>query len=103
MFGRENFLLYLWSVLWPTPATQRATGSVLISDRSPVTAGLRYWYTGPVWPVTGRNRWNLNLNSNGAVQPVRTGIPDGLTGIPAGLTGNRSIFIFIFIFLFKFK
>ena len=44
---------------------------VLISDRSPVTAGLRYRYTGAVWPVTGRNRWNSNLNSNFAVQPVR--------------------------------
>ena len=67
---------------------------VLISDRSPVTAGLRYRYTGPVWPVTGRNRWNSNLNSNGAVQPVRTGIPAGLTGLPVGLTGNRSNSIF---------
>ena len=74
----------------------------LISDRSPVTAGLRYRYTGPVWTVTGRNRWNSNLNSNGAVQPVRTGIPAGLTGLPAGLTGNRSNSIF-FLFWFKFK
>ena len=45
---------------------------VLISDRCPVTAGLRYRYTDLVWPVTGRNRWNSNLNSNGTVQPVRT-------------------------------
>ena len=67
----------------------RITGRVLISDRSPVTAELRYRYTGPVWPVTGRNRWNSNLNSNGAVQPVRT-------GIPAGLTGNRLNSIFFF-------
>ena len=57
---------------------------VLISDRCPVTAGLRYRYTDLVWPVTGRNRWNSNLNLNGAVQPVRI-------GIPAGLTGNRSV------------
>jgi len=64
---------------------------VLISDRSPVSAGLRYRYTGPVWPVTGRNRWNSNLNSNGAVQPVRTGIPADWTGLLAGLTGNRSV------------
>ena len=57
---------------------------VLISDRCPVTAGLRYRYTDLIWPVTGRNRWNSNLNLNGAVQPVRI-------GIPAGLTGNRSV------------
>ena len=68
---------------------------VLISDRCSVTAGLRYRYTGPVWPVTGRNRWNSNLNSNGAVQPVRTGIPAGLTGLPADLTGNRSVCLVI--------
>jgi len=61
---------------------------VLISDRSPVTAEFRYRYTGPVWPVTGRNRWNSNLNSNTAVQPVRT-------GIPAGLTGNRTNLFFL--------
>ena len=59
------------------------------------TAGLRYRYTGPFWPVTGRNRWNSNLNSNFAVQPVRT-------GLPAGLTGNRPNSNF-FLFWFKFK
>jgi len=61
---------------------------VKISDRLAVTAGLRFRFTGP---VTGRNRSNSNLNLNGAVQPVRTGIPAGLTGLPASLTSNRSV------------
>ena len=87
----------------------RSTTRVLIFDRSGQTAGLRYRYTGPVWPVTGRNRWNSNLNSNFAVQPVRTSIPvgwtslpPGLAGLPVGLTGNRSNSNF-FLFWFKFK
>jgi hypothetical protein len=63
---------------------------VYLPDRSGLTGGVRFRYTGPVWPVTGRNRSNSNLNSNFPVQPVRTGIPVGLAGIPAGLTGNRS-------------
>ena len=71
---------------------------VLISDRCSVTAGLRYRYTGPVWPVTSRNRWNSNF----AVQPVRTGLPAGLAGLPVGLTGNRPNSNF-FLFWFKFK
>ena len=70
---------------------------VLITDRSGQTGAVRYRYTGPLWPETGRYRWNSNLNSNFAVQPVRTGIPAGLTGLPVGLTGNRSNSIF-FIF-----
>ena len=76
----------------------RLTARVLITDRSGQTGAVRYRYTGPVWPETGRYRWNSNLNSNFAVQPVRTGIPvgligipAGLTGIPAGLAGNRSV------------
>ena len=69
---------------------------VLISDRSPVTAGFRYWYTGPVWPVTGRNRWNSNFT----VQLVRTGLPASLAGLPVGLTGNRPNSIF-FLFFFN--
>ena len=64
-------------------------------DRSDQTGGLRFQYTGPVWPVTGQNRSNSNLNSNFPVQPIRI-------GIPAGLAGNRSNSIF-FLFLFKFK
>ena len=55
---------------------------VLITDRSGQTGAVRYRYTGPVCPETGRYRWNSNLNSNFAVQPVRTGIPAGLAGIP---------------------
>ena len=46
----------------------------------------------PVWAGTKPAQiQNSNLNSNGAVQLVRTGIPAGLTGLPAGLTGNRSV------------
>ena len=65
---------------------------VYLPDRSGQTGGVRFRYTGPVWPVTGRNRWNSNF----AVQPVRTGIPVGWTGLPAGLTGNRPNSIFFF-------
>ena len=73
---------------------------VLLTDRSGQTGAVRYRYTTPVWSETGRYRWNSNLNSNFAVQPVRTGIPAGLTGLPVGLTGNRPNSIF---FWFKFK
>ena len=82
-------------------AADRLLTKVFISDRSGQTAGLRYRYTGPVSPVTGRNQWNSNLNSNFAVQPVRTGIPvswvglpAGLAGLTVGLTGNRPNSIF---------
>ena len=71
---------------------------VKFSDRSPLTAGVRFRLTGPVSSVTGRNRTNTNLNSNSPVETVLTGIPAGLTGLPAGLTGlpagltgNRSV------------
>ena len=39
--------------------------------------GFNYRPVRPNWSETGRYRWNLNLNLNGAVQPVRTGIPIG--------------------------
>ena len=70
---------------------------VYLPDWSGQTGGVRFRYTGPVWPVTGRNRSNSNLNLNFAVQPVRTGILVGLAGIPVGLTGNRSNSIFSFL------
>jgi len=57
---------------------------VKFPDRSGLTAGVRFRLTGPVSPVTGRNRPNENLNSNFPVVTV-------LTGIPAGLAGNRSV------------
>ena len=90
------------------PTTRRGDLRVNVSDRWPVTAGLRFRYTGPVWPITGRNRWNSNLNSNFPVQPVPTGIPAGLAGISAGLDGNRPVWLVpvkfkFFSFLFKFK
>ena len=89
---------------------------VLISDRTGLTAGLRYRFTGPVRPVTGRNRTKPRLNlfefksrrSNGTDRytgrtgrftgrlgrytgdvggAARTVEPAGYTGIPAGWTG----------------
>ena len=89
-------------------------------DRTPQTAGHRFRFTGPVWPVTCRNRLNSNLNSKNSVQPVRTGIPAGLTGLnsnpnlkshvqPAnravwpvyqvGLNGSSHFFSFLFLTL----
>ena len=50
----------------------RYTGDLRIPVYRPVSLVYR-----PVWPVTGRNRSNSNLNSNFPVQPVRTGIPAG--------------------------
>ena len=67
--------------------TSGVIAKVKFSDRSPLTAGVRFRLTGSVSPVTGRNRTNANLNSNSPVETVRTGIPAGLTGLPAGLTG----------------
>jgi len=61
---------------------------VNLTDRSGQTGTVRYRYTGLVWPETGRYRWNSNF----AVQPVRT-------GIPVGLTGNRPNSIFFLFFL----
>ena len=69
-------------------------GRVLKSDRTGLTAALRYRFTGPVRPVTGRNRLNSNPNSNKfknshttgrinsktPIQPVPTGLPAGFTG-----------------------
>ena len=66
---------------------------VSIPDRTGLTAGLRYRFTGPVRPVTGRNRSNVNLNSNFTVVAVPTGIPAGYTGIPAGLAGIPAGFV----------
>jgi len=68
-----------------------ASSRVHLTDRSPVTAGLRFRFTGPVAPVTGRNRSNSNLNSKNSVQPVRTGLPVGLTGLPTGLNSNPNL------------
>ena len=58
-------------------AGRRAAGRVSFTDRTGQTAGVRYRYTGLVWPETGRYRSNSNLNSKNSVQPVRTGIPAG--------------------------
>ena len=106
------------AALRPLPASTHVSGSgfpprdmtrVNVTDRSGQTGAVRYRYTGPVWPETGPNRLNSNLNSKAAVQPVRnglpvglTGVPTGLAGLPVGLTGNRPNSNF-FLFLFKFK
>ena len=71
----------------------RVPSRVLFSDRSSLTAGIRFRLTGPVRPVTGRNRSNVNLNSNFTVVAVPTGIPAGYTGIPAGLAGIPAGFV----------
>ena len=89
---------------------------VFIPDRTGLTAGLRYRFTGPVRPVTGRNRSKTRLNlfefksrrSNGTDRytgrtvrftgrfdrytgdvggAAQTGKPAGYTGIPDGYTG----------------
>ena len=64
-----------------TEPLERALSRVSFTDRTGQTAGVRYRYTGPVWPETGRYRSNSNLNSKNSVQPVRIGIPAGLTGL----------------------
>ena len=74
---------------------EQSRARVSLTDRSGQTGRVRYRYTGPVWPETGRYRSKSNLNSKFVVQTVRT-------GIPVGLTGNRANSIF-FLFWFKFK
>lgn len=98
-------------------AQRRPATRVSIPDRTGLTAGLRYRFTGPVRPDTGRNRTKGNLNSfefksrrsngtdrytgrtvrftgrfdryTGHVGGVaRTGKPVGYTGIPDGYTGK---------------
>ena len=92
-------------------------GRVSNPDRTGLTAGLRYRFTGPVRPDTGRNRTKGSLNlfefkswrSNGTDRytgrtvrftgrfdrytgdvggVARTGKPVGYTGIPDGYTGK---------------
>ena len=46
------------------PTNLRVSLRVLKSDRTGLTAVLRYRFTGPVRPVTGGNRLNSNPNSN---------------------------------------
>src|SRR6185369_3000359 len=75
---------------------------VYVTDRSGQTGGVRYRYTGPVWPETSPNRLKSNLNLKSSIQTVRTGIPAGLTCSPVGLTGYPPNSIF-FLFWFKFK
>ena len=74
---------------WPFVWIARVEIRVSFNDRTGQTGRVRYRYIGPVWSKTGRYWWSSNLNSNFVVQPVRTGIPAGLTGLPVGLTGNR--------------
>ena len=46
---------------------------VNVTDRSGQIGGIRFRYTSPIWSKIGPNR----LNSKGAVQPVRIGLPAG--------------------------
>ena len=98
------------------PTLPRRTTRVSNPDRTGLTAGLRYRFTGPVRPDTGRNRTKGSLNlfefksrrSNGMDRytgrtvrftgrfdrytgdvggVARIGKPDGYTGKPAGYTG----------------
>ena len=60
---------------------------VPLTDRRPVTAALRYRYTGPVWPVTGGNQLNSNPNSNKFKNSHTTG-SDRFTGRFDRFTGR---------------
>src|SRR6185369_11425214 len=55
------------------------TARVLKSDRTGLTAALRYRFIGPVRPVTGGNRLNSNPNSNKFKNSHATG-SDRFTG-----------------------
>ena len=81
--------------------TKQGAARVYVTDRSGQTGGVRYRYTGPVWPEISPNRSKSNLNLKSSVQ-TGTGLPAGLTGLPVGLIGNRPNSIF-FLFWFKFK
>ena len=54
-------------------APDEGLSKVFLSDRFHRTAGHRFRLTGPVGPVTGKNRLNSNLNSKPAVIPVSNG------------------------------
>ena len=69
---------------------EAGTSKVFFPDRLTQTAGHRFRFTGPVGPVTGGIQIQIQINSKAPVQPVPTGLPDGLTGLPAGLTGLNS-------------
>ena len=94
--------LWVWDVsnllVVFSSATLHMVIRVYVTYRSGQTGGVRYQYTGPVWPETGPNWSKSNLNLKSSVQTVRTGIPAGLpaglTGLPVGLTGNPPNSIF---------
>ena len=65
---------------------------VLKSDRTGLTAALRYRFTGPVRPVTGGNRLNSNPNSNKFKNSHATGF-DRFTGRFDRFTGRFDRFI----------
>ena len=72
----------------PSPRSHgRGMPRVPLTDRRPVTAALRYRYTGPVWPVTGGNRLNSNPNSNKFKNSYATG-SDRFTGRFDRFTGR---------------
>ena len=61
-------------LLFTAPARRRPAGPRtsrdFFTDRRDRTAGHRFRFTGPVGPVTGKNRPNSNLNSKSTVIPV---------------------------------
>ena len=93
------------SVLHGNPARccrhKRTIIRVLKSDRTGLTAALRYRFTGPVRPVTGGNRLNSNPNSNKFKNSHATGSDrfDRFTGRFYRFTGRFDRFEF----KFKFK
>ena len=76
-------LLVCCSEFWPRHVGSR----VLKSDRTGLTAALRYRFTGPVRPVTGGNRLNSNPNSNKFKNSHATG-SDRFTGRFDRFTGR---------------
>ena len=66
---------------------------VFFPDRLTQTAGHRFWFTGPVGPVTSGNRLNSNPNSNKFKSSRATG-SDRFTGRFDRFTGRFDRFEF---------
>jgi hypothetical protein len=52
------------------------------TGRTEQAGRVRYRFTGPIQPKTGRNRINSKFKPNSLVQTVGTGIPDWFDGFP---------------------
>ena len=77
----------MWWWRRPGDRGRRGGSRVLKSDRTGLTAALRYRFTGPVRPVTGGNRLNSNPNSNKFKNSHATG-SDRFTGRFDRFTGR---------------